>query len=127
MKLENGCAYLAPGDYHLKIVRKGNAYYTKLDHSDPVNRHRPSVDVLFDSVNDSAATKAVGIILTGMGRDGADALLRMRQLGCHTIAQDEESSVVWGMPGSAVKLDAACDVLPLEKIFLKALRYCGKT
>ena len=126
MKLENGCAYLAPGDYHLRIERKGNAYYTKLDQSDPVNRHRPAVDVLFDSVLDSAATKAVGVLLTGMGRDGAEALLRMRELGCNTIAQDEESSVVWGMPGAAVKIDAACDVLPLEKIFLKALSYCRK-
>jgi len=126
MKLESGCAYLAPGDYHLRIERKGNAYYTKLDHSEPVNRHRPAVEVLFDSVIDSAATKAVGILLTGMGRDGADALLRMRKLGCNTIAQDEDSSVVWGMPGAAVKIGAACDILPLEKIFLKALHYCGK-
>jgi two-component system chemotaxis response regulator CheB len=127
MKLENGCAYLAPGDFHLRIERKGNAYYTKLDQSEPVNRHRPAVEVLFDSVADAAATKAVGILLTGMGRDGAEALLRMKEIGCNTIAQDEDSSVVWGMPGAAVKLGAACDVLPLEKIFLKALRYCGKT
>jgi len=126
MKLENGCAYLAPGDYHLKVERKGNAYYTKLDHSDPVNRHRPAVEVLFDSVIKSAATKAVGVLLTGMGRDGADALLRMREIGCNTIVQDEDSSVVWGMPGAAVKIGAACDILPLEKIFLKALHYCGK-
>lgn len=125
MKLESGCAYLAPGDYHLKIIKKGSAYYTKLDQSEPVNRHRPAVDVMFDSVLDAAATKAVGILLTGMGKDGADSLLRMREAGCNTIAQDQETSVVWGMPGAAVAIDAAVDVLPLEKIFSKALSYCS--
>ncbi len=124
MVLENGCAYLAPGDSHLKIRRIGNQYYTQIDNSEPVNRHRPSVDVLFDSVTESAATKAVGVLLTGMGKDGASGLLKMRQMGCHTIVQDQESSVVWGMPGAAVALGAACEIMPLEKIFLKTLQLC---
>ncbi|UZE94953.1 protein-glutamate methylesterase/protein-glutamine glutaminase [Alkalimarinus alittae] len=126
MKLECGCAYLAPGDQHLTIIKRLNAYYTQLDQSEPVNRHRPSVDVLFDSVLDAAGAKAVGILLTGMGRDGSEALLKMKQLGCKTIAQDQESSIVWGMPGAAVAIGAAVDVLPLEKIFSKALSYCEK-
>lgn len=125
MKLENGCAYLAPGDHHLKIVNKGGTYYTKLDKSEPVNRHRPAVDVMFESVLDVAGNKVVGVLLTGMGKDGANGLLKMRDAGCHTIAQDKESSVVWGMPGTAVAIGAAVDVLPLEKIFSKALSCCS--
>ena len=83
---------------------------------------------MFDSVTAAAGTKAVGVLLTGMGKDGAEALLRMKEIGCHTIAQDQETSVVWGMPGAAVAIGAACDVLPLGKIYLKILIYCkGKS
>ena len=81
-----------------------------------VNRHRPSVDVMFRSVARAAGANAVGVILTGMGRDGAKGMLQMREAGAHTLAQDEASSVVWGMPGSAVELEAAVEVKPLDRV-----------
>ncbi|MFA5940071.1 MAG: chemotaxis response regulator protein-glutamate methylesterase [Sinimarinibacterium sp.] len=111
-----GHAYIAPGDWHLRVVRDGARYVCRLDQTAPVNRHRPSVDVLLRSVADNAGTNAVGAILTGMGEDGARGLLAMREAGCRTLAQDETTSVVWGMPGAAHKLGAAEQVLPLEKI-----------
>lgn len=114
--IKPGCAYLAPGNMHLRVVKSSYGYSCKLKDSDPVNRHKPSVEVLFDSVREAAGAKAMGIILTGMGADGAQALLRMRESGSLTVAQDEASSVVWGMPGAAVQLGAACQVLPLAKI-----------
>lgn len=114
--VEAGAAYLAPGHSHLRIVKVGSHYQCKLDQSAPVNRHRPSVEVLFDSVTAAAGGCALGVLLTGMGADGAAALLRMRKAGCTTVAQDEASSVVWGMPGAAVKMDAASKVLALDKV-----------
>ncbi|MEQ1439299.1 chemotaxis response regulator protein-glutamate methylesterase [Fontimonas sp. SYSU GA230001] len=111
-----GHAYIAPGDWHLRVVRDGARYVCRLDQTAPVNRHRPSVDVLLRSVADNAGTNAVGAILTGMGEDGARGLLAMRESGCRTVAQDEATSVVWGMPGAAVKLGAAEQVLPLDRI-----------
>lgn len=114
--IERGCVYIAPGDAHLKIKRQGSGYICLLDDGVPVNRHKPSVEVLFDSVTQEAGDSSMGIILTGMGADGAEALLRMRQRGAATVAQDENSSVVWGMPGSAVKLGAAEKVLALSQI-----------
>lgn len=114
--IENSSVYVAPGDAHLKIVKAGAGYVCELDSGEMVNRHRPSVEALFDSVIRSAGDKALGVILTGMGADGAEALLRMRQAGCTTIAQDEATSIVWGMPGAAVKLDAVEKVLPLQKV-----------
>ncbi len=116
MRIETGCAYLAPGDQHLRVEKVRGCYICKLDSSDPVNRHRPSVEVLLDSVLAAAGKKAMGVILTGMGADGAESLLRMRNEGCATVAQDEASSVVWGMPGAAVAIDAAVKVLPLDKV-----------
>lgn len=115
-KIEVGCVYIAPGHSHLKIKIKGSNYYCVLSESERVNRHRPSVEVLFDSVRQVAGSSAMGIMLTGMGADGAEAMLRMRESGCVTIAQDEASSVVWGMPGAAVKLNAASMVLSLNQI-----------
>ena len=111
-----GHAYIAPGNQHLLLERSGARYVCRLHHGPPVNRHRPSVDVLFRSVAMHAGANAVGVILTGMGDDGAKGLLEMCQAGAYTLAQDEASSVVWGMPGEAVKLDAAADVLPLDQI-----------
>lgn len=111
-----GHAYLAPGDRHLRLVRSGAKYYCQLGKDQPVNRHRPSVDVLFRSVADQAGANAVGVLLTGMGADGADGLLDMRKAGAKTLAQDRETSVVWGMPGEAVKRGAAEEVLPLERM-----------
>ena len=114
-----GHAYIAPGDQHLLLVREGARYYCKLDDGEPCNRHKPSVDVMFRSVEEAAGDNAVGVILTGMGADGAKGLKQMHDSGSKTIAQDENSSVVWGMPGEAVKLDAADYVLPLNKIAQK--------
>jgi two-component system chemotaxis response regulator CheB len=111
-----GHAFVAPGDSHLRVERNGARYVCRLDHGVPVNRHRPSVDVLFHSTAQAAADRSIGVLLTGMGRDGALGLLQMRQAGSQTIAQDETSSVVWGMPGEAVTIGAAQLVLPLSAI-----------
>lgn len=111
-----GHVYIAPGDQHLKIIRKNDAYYCQLDDSEPYNRHKPSVDLLFKSMCKSAGNNAIGILLTGMGADGARGLKEMQNSGAITIAQDEQSSIVWGMPGEAVKLQAADYILPLDKI-----------
>ena len=111
-----GHAYIAPGNKHLLVRKDGARWRCKLSDADPVNRHRPSVDVLFNSVAECAGQNAMGVILTGMGKDGARGLRIMRDAGANTIAQDEASSVVWGMPGSAVELGAACEILPLNKI-----------
>ena len=112
----NGHAYIAPGGQHLKVERNGTRFICKLDDSPPVNRHKPSVDVMFGSIADNVGINAVGVILTGMGHDGAQGLKKMHDLGVATIAQDEKTSIVWGMPGSAVKLDAIDTILPLDKI-----------
>ncbi|MDR9440726.1 MAG: chemotaxis response regulator protein-glutamate methylesterase [Halomonas sp.] len=111
-----GHAYIAPGDVHLKLARSGANYVARLDDGLPVNRHRPSVDVLFHSAASQAGRNAIGVLLTGMGKDGAAGLLEMRQAGSATLAQDEASCVVFGMPREAIALDAASDVLPLEEI-----------
>jgi two-component system, chemotaxis family, protein-glutamate methylesterase/glutaminase len=111
-----GHAYVAPGDTHLRVERYGARYVCRLDPGPTVNRHRPSVDVMFQSVAQATGARSIGILLTGMGRDGAQGLLEMRTGGSHTIAQDEASSVVWGMPGEAVAVGAAQLVLPLPAI-----------
>lgn len=111
-----GHVYIAPGNRHLRIIRDGARFVCCLDDGEPVNRHKPSVDVLFNSVAENIGQNAIGAILTGMGKDGAKGLLAMRETGARTIAQDEKTSVVWGMPGSAVKLDAAQQILPLQSI-----------
>jgi len=111
-----GHAYIAPGDRHLLVVRDGARYVCLLDSGPEVNRHKPSVDVLFRSVAQNAGRNAIGVLLTGMGKDGARGLREMRDAGSRTIAQDEETSVVWGMPGEAVSLGAAQSVLPLPEI-----------
>jgi len=111
-----GHVYVAPGDRHLIIERDGARYRCRLNDGPPVNRHRPSVDVMFRSVAQNLGPNAIGVILTGMGDDGARGLKEMRDAGAQTIAQDEHTSVVWGMPGSAVKLGAAEQVLPLLQI-----------
>ncbi len=115
-RLEAGVAYLAPGGRHLKVERQGAFLVCKVEDSELVNRHKPSIGVLFDSLLSAEVDVAIAILLTGMGSDGAEAMLRLKEAGAHTIAQDEESSLIWGMPGSAVKLGAAIDVLPLNKI-----------
>ncbi len=109
-----GHVYIAPGDRHLKVERDGARYVCKLDDGEPVNRHKPSVDVLFRSVARNAGRSAIGLILTGMGKDGARGLLEMRAAGSSTLAQDEATSVVWGMPGEAVSLGAVQHVIALQ-------------
>ncbi|AFL73241.1 protein-glutamate methylesterase/protein-glutamine glutaminase [Thiocystis violascens] len=111
-----GHAYIAPGNRHLRLVREGMHYVCRLDDGELVNRHRPSVDVLFRSVAQAAGTKACAALLTGMGADGAQGLKELHDLGVHTIAQNEATSVVWGMPGEAVKRGAASEILPLAEI-----------
>ncbi|WP_018953822.1 protein-glutamate methylesterase/protein-glutamine glutaminase [Thioalkalivibrio sulfidiphilus] len=117
-----GHVFIAPGDRHLLLVRDGARYVCRLNDGEPVNRHKPSVDVLFRSVLQAAGSNAAAALLTGMGADGAQGLLELREAGVHTIAQDEATSVVWGMPGEAVKRGGACEVLPLEAIAQGLLR-----
>ncbi|MBV6416122.1 MAG: Chemotaxis response regulator protein-glutamate methylesterase [Steroidobacteraceae bacterium] len=123
-----GHAFVAPGGRHLALVREGRRYLCRLREGPAVNRHKPSVDVLFESVAAAAGRDAIGVLLTGMGRDGAQGLCAMREAGGMTIAQDEATSVVWGMPGEAIALGAAAQVLPLGAIGLRLreLRHaCG--
>lgn len=120
-----GHAYIAPGDRHLMVVRDGARWRCRLSDEVPVNRHKPSVDVLFRSVAQSASLNAIGIILTGMGKDGAQGLHDMMEAGAWTIAQDEASSVVWGMPGAAVEIGASKEVLPLDKISSRVMTLLG--
>ncbi|WP_340615146.1 protein-glutamate methylesterase/protein-glutamine glutaminase [Xenorhabdus thailandensis] len=111
-----GHAYVAPGDRHMELCRSGANYQIMITHSQPVNRHRPSVDVLFRSVAKYAGRNAVGVILTGMGNDGAAGLLEMKQAGAYTLAQSEKSCVVFGMPRAAIQLGAVDEVMDLQKI-----------
>ncbi len=111
-----GHVYIAPGDRHLRVERSGARYLCRLDDGPRVNRHKPSVDVLFHSVAENVGPNAVGVILTGMGDDGARGLRAMHEAGAHTIAQDEKTSVVWGMPGEAVRHGGVDEVLPLHEI-----------
>lgn len=116
-----GHVYIAPGDKHLLVERDGARYICRLNDGPPVNRHKPSVDVMFRSVAQNVGINAVGAILTGMGADGAVGLKEIQEIGAPTIAQDQKTSVVWGMPGEAVKLGGADFVLPLDAIAKKIL------
>ena len=111
-----GQALLAPGNHHLLLKRSGARYYVEVSQGPLVNRHRPSVDVLFRSTARYAGANAVGVILTGMGDDGARGMLEMKQCGAHTVAQDEASCVVFGMPCEAIKHGGVDRVLPLDRI-----------
>lgn len=116
-----GHAFVAPGGRHLRVEKHGAHWICRLDDGPPINQHRPSVDALFESVAASAGRNAVGVILTGMGSDGAKGLKLLRDAGAWTAAQDEATSVVWGMPGSAVRLGAAVTVLPLDRVAASTL------
>jgi two-component system chemotaxis response regulator CheB len=118
-----GHAYIAPGGFHLSLSRSGANYIAHVGQEPPVNRHRPSVDVLFDSAAAQAGRNAIGVLLTGMGRDGAEGLLRMRQAGAWTLAQDEASCVVFGMPREAIALGAACEVAGVQDINQRVLAH----
>jgi two-component system chemotaxis response regulator CheB len=115
-KLESGTVYVAPGHSHMLLRRGGTGYIVELTAMPPVNRHRPSVDVLFDSAASLVGRKAVGVILTGMGKDGAQGLLRMRQAGARTFGQDEGSCVVYGMPREAYLIGAVEEQYALDEI-----------
>ncbi|SFD21879.1 protein-glutamate methylesterase/protein-glutamine glutaminase [Pseudoalteromonas denitrificans] len=115
-KLEIGCVYIAPGDFHLSIISKGSGLFCNLSQSEAVNRHRPAVDVLFDSVAKLALKSIVATILTGMGADGAKGLLNLKEAGAKTFVQDEKTSVVYGMPKAAFDIGAASKQIPLEQV-----------
>ena len=118
-----GRALIAPGGRHMQLVRSGAQYHVEVLDGPPVSRHRPSVDVLFRSTARYAGANALGIIMTGMGDDGARGLKEMRDAGAHTIGQDEHSCVVYGMPKEAIKLDAAERSVPLATISTEIMRY----
>jgi two-component system, chemotaxis family, protein-glutamate methylesterase/glutaminase len=122
--LLRGRALIAPGNRHLLLKRSGARYFVEIRDGPLVSRHRPSVDVLFRSTARYAGKNAIGVIMTGMGDDGARGLLEMREMGAATIAQDEASSVVFGMPNEAIKRGAAERVLPLERIAIEVLKQC---
>lgn len=119
-----GHAYIAPGDRHLLLGRDGANYICRIGGNDRVTGHCPSVDVLFDSVANCAGKNAIGVILTGMGKDGAKGLKKMRDAGAHTLGQDQASCVVYGMPRMAKEYDAVEAELPLSKITGEILQIC---
>ncbi|AHG22034.1 chemotaxis protein [Chania multitudinisentens RB-25] len=116
-----GHAYIAPGDRHLELARSGANYQVRLYDGPPVNRHRPSVDVLFHSVAQCAGRNAVGVILTGMGNDGAAGMLAMHRAGAYTLAQNEASCVVFGMPREAIAVGGVSEVVELERMSQRML------
>ena len=122
-RVMRGHAYIAPGGRHMELYRSGAQYFIKVRDGQLVNRHKPSVDVLFDSVARHAGQNAMGIIMTGMGHDGASGLLAMKNAGAHTIAQDEASSIVYGMPREAVAINAANQILSLTDMPSKLISY----
>ena len=123
MLVEPGNVYIAPGDYHMKVVRKGNGVLITLDQAEPENSCRPAVDVLFRSAADVWGGGAMSVILTGMGRDGLRGIERLRALGSYVVAQDEASSVVWGMPGAVVTAGLADSVVDLSCVVPEIQRH----
>ncbi|MCB6182760.1 chemotaxis response regulator protein-glutamate methylesterase [Leeia sp. TBRC 13508] len=121
-----GHAYIAPGHSHMLLARSGANYVIELNQGPPVNRHRPSVDVLFRSGANIAGPNVVGVILTGMGKDGAVGMLEMKQAGAYNFAQDEASCVVFGMPKEAIALGGADEIVPLSKMTERVLTYLSK-
>jgi len=121
-----GHVYLAPGNKHLEVKRDGARFVCHVNDGDPVNRHKPSVEVMFKSVAENVGSNSICVLLTGMGNDGSEAMGDMRAAGAPTIAQDEQSSVVWGMPGEAVKRGHADEVLPLHHIAERILHHVAK-
>jgi len=124
-----GCVYIAPGNEHLRVRKQGDSMYVQLVDGEKLNYHRPSVDVLFTSVSEQVGHSATGVILTGMGSDGAEGLLKMRNTGAYTIGQDEASSVIYGMPKVAYEKGAVLEQLPLKEIpgrIVKSISRDGK-
>ncbi len=123
-----GTAYVAPGHSHLLVERNpGSGFQTVLNQEPPVNRHRPSVEVLFRAAAKVLGGNAIGVMLTGMGKDGAAAMLEMHKAGAYNLAQDEASCVVFGMPREAIALGAVDEVVPLEKMAGRVLAVLGVT
>jgi two-component system chemotaxis response regulator CheB len=120
--VKRGRVLIAPGSHHMLLKRRGAEYSVEIKAGPLVNRHRPSVDVLFRSVARSAGSNAIGVLLTGMGDDGANGLLEMREANAKTIAQDEATCIVFGMPKEAIKLNAAQKILPIQSIAEEVLR-----
>lgn len=124
--LHPGCGYLAPGGYQMEVVKKGNNHVIRLDDSRVVTGHRPSVDAMLYSIVKENIRNTIAVIMTGMGSDGSDGLSKLKDNGkVRIIAQDEESCVVYGMPGSAVKLDAVDTIVPLNKITNEIMKAMG--
>jgi two-component system chemotaxis response regulator CheB len=124
-RLHPGVAYIAPGDAHLAVRRTSGGFECLLSKGPPVSRHRPSVDVLFRSVAAQVGAAAIGVLLTGMGKDGADGLLELRRKGAWTIAQDQQSCVVYGMPREAAAIGAAAEIVSLAGIGAHIVRRLG--
>ncbi len=124
MELKGGMACIAAGATHLKIINKAGKLSCKVTDDPPVNNHKPSVDIMFDSLVESVGANTLAIILTGMGKDGAEGLLRLKQAGAHTIGQNESTCVVYGMPQAAYKLGAVAEVLALPAIFEAIIKRC---
>jgi len=121
-----GQALIAPGNYHMLLKRSGARYYIEIKNGPLVSRHRPSVDVLFRSAARYAGRNSIGVIMTGMGDDGAHGMLEMKEAGAYTIAQDEDSCVVFGMPNEAIKLGGVHKVAPLSGIAQEIMRFSRK-
>ena len=126
MIIRPGCVYIAPGDFHLTIATSGAKKVCRIIQTEKVNRHRPAVDVMFNSILDSYGSKVVAVMLTGMGADGANGMLRLKQAGAITYVQDQATSVVWGMPQAAFNIGAVDEVLPLQNISQQMLKSAQK-
>jgi two-component system chemotaxis response regulator CheB len=125
-RLLPGHAYIAPGSHHLILEHSGANYFASLSDAPPVNRHRPSVEVLFRSAAKAAGKNAIGVMLTGMGKDGAAAMLEMKRAGAYNFAQDEASCIVFGMPREAIALGAVDEVVPLKDMAARVCMRLGK-
>ena len=125
-QIQPGCVYIAPGDHHLELSREGIAWVCRLHDGPPVSGHRPSVDVLFRSGARAAGAKAIGVILTGMGKDGAEGLLELRKSGASTLGQDEASSLIYGMPRVAFERGAVERQFPLTELAGAIVDRCGE-
>lgn len=119
-----GKVLIAPGNFHLSIRKAGQKIFCHLDKEPPLGGHRPAVDVLFQSAAKILGDQGIGVILTGMGADGSQGLLAMKQAGAMTIAQNAETSIIFGMPRAAIECNAACEILPLDKIAQASIKAC---
>ena len=125
-KIETGHAYVAPGGYHMEVIKDRLRYVCRVYEGERVNRHCPSVEVLFQSVAQNVGPNVISVMLTGMGKDGSTGMQEINNIGGRTIAQNEETSVVWGMPGAVVKLGCVDKVLPLNDIPAEMIKICRK-